>query len=353
MSRNKLMLAFTVILLSAGTIWFALRPVPVKTATADYGSAALFVYASGQVVPEEKINLRSKTVARIARFHVEEGQQVKKCDLLVSLESDEAMAQLSAARAELAQMETDTGYKRREYTRIQKLYAQQAVSQREHDNALSLLLSAENALNRARANVEAFQARTADYSLFSPFDGLILEKLLDKGSMVTNTDGILAMATSQAMSIEGKVDELDADRVRVGQKVLLSLDSLPGKVFEGAIRSLAPRVDYATKSFKIKIDLPSDLTVRPGMSAELNILVQEKAKALLVPANAVVEGTTVWIVNNNQANKKLVKTGLRDSRKIEILSGLKQGDQVILSPSGLKEGSRVNAKPEQKKEGSE
>ena len=350
MNRKTVLLTSAVIMLLAATAWLAMRPTPVQTATADYGSAALFVYASGQVVPEEKINLRSKMVARIAQFHVEEGQQVKKGDLLVSLESDEATAQLRAARAELAQLETDTGYKRREYSRIQQLFAQQAVSLREHDNALSLLLSAENALNRARANVEAFQARSADYSLFSPFDGLILEKLLDKGSMVTNIDGILSMATSDAMSVEGKVDELDADRVRIGQKVLFSMDSLPGQVFEGKIRSLAPRVDYATKSFKIKIDLPANLPVRPGMSAELNILVQEKEKALLVPANAVVDGTTVWIVNNNQAIKKKVKTGLRDSRKIEILSGLQQGDLVITSPTGLKEGSRVKAIPEEKKE---
>ncbi len=350
MPRKSVLIILTILAVLAIAVSLSLRAISVQTATAEYGSSALFVYASGQVVPEEKINLRSKVVARIARFHVEEGQQVKRGDLLVSLESDEAMAQLRAASAELAQLTSETDYKRREYMRIQKLYSQQAISLREHDNALTQLHSAENSLNRAQANVEAFQSRTTDYSLLSPFDGLVLEKLIDKGSMVTNTDGILAMASSEAMSIEGKVDELDADRVRIGQKVLLSLDSLPGKIYEGTIRSLAPRIDYATKSFKIKVDIPANMPVRSGMSAELNILVQEKTQALLIPTNAVVDGSTVWTVNNNLAYKKSVKTGLRDSRRVEIFSGLNPGDIVVISPQGLQEGSRVKPETEPKKE---
>lgn len=342
MRRKSVYVAATFIVLATIAFW-SLRPVPVQTATAGYGSAALLVYASGQVMPDEKINLRSKTIARIVQFHVEEGQPIKKGDLLVSLESDEASAQLKAARAELDQIASDTDYKRREYERIQKLFQQQAVSLREHDNALSILRSAENLLNRARANLQAFQARNADLFLNSPFDGLVLEKLLDKGATVSNTDNILALATAESMTIEGKVDELDADRVRIGQKVLFTLDSLPGRTYEGTIRTLAPRIDYTTKSFKIKVDLPANIPVRPGMSAELNILVKENQNALLIPVNSLIDGSSVWIVKDNKSYKKSVKTGLRDSRKVEILEGLNAGDTVILTPVNLKEGTRVKS----------
>jgi RND family efflux transporter MFP subunit len=208
------------------------------------------------------------------------------------------------------------------------------------DDDRSVLGLLESALRTAAANVEAFLARAADYTLTSPFDGFVLEKLLDTGAMVTNNDGILSLSTKDSMVVEGKVDELDANKIILGQKVLMSFDSLPEKVYEGAVRILAPRIDYATKSFKIKIALPADVPVRAGMSAELNILVLEKQRALLVPVNALSEGS-VWLVQDGKVKKIPVKTGLRDSRKIEIVEGIKEGDTVVENPAGLSENQRV------------
>jgi len=338
--RRNIIIAVILLLLIAASVFIFLRPVSVNTTKAAIGPAALFVYASGQIIPEEKIILRSKTVARIGRFLVEEGQSVSKGDLLVTLEGDEISAQLAAVRSELAQARTDLDFKKRDYDRVSSLYQQQAVSQRDHDTYLTALRSAENAYQRARANLEAVTARSEDYSLMSPFNGFVLEKLLDTGAMVTNTDPILALATKDAMLVEGKVDELDADRVKLGQKVLMSFDSLPGTVYEGLVQTLAPRIDYATKSFKIKISLPPDIPVRAGMSAELNILVQEKQQALLIPASALSENF-VWMEKDGRARKVKVKTGFRDTRKVEIIEGIKEGDAIIDSPSGLAENQRV------------
>lgn len=340
--RRNVLFFFLIALVVATSLYFFLRPVSVQTSTATIGPAALFVYASGQVIPEEKIILRSKAVARINRFFVDEGQNIVQGELLVLLEGDEAAGQLSAIRSELAQFQTDLDYKEREYARIHTLFQQQAVSLRDHDNALTSLRSAESALRKAQANVDAFSARMADYSLTSPFSGIVLEKLLDSGAMVTNNDGILSLATLESMIVEGKVDELDADKVKIGQKVLMSFDSTPGKVFEGTVRTIAPRIDYATKSFKIKIQLPPEAPHRSGMSAELNILVQEKPDALMVPINALSEGA-VWVVRDGRAIRKIVVTGLRDSRKFEILEGINAGDIVIENPTGLSENKLVQA----------
>jgi RND family efflux transporter MFP subunit len=320
--------------------YIVMKPSPVSVGEARIGSAALFAYASGQVVPEEKITLRSKNVARIGRFLVEEGQRVKQGDVLVILEGQESSAQLAAARAELLQAQTDYDYKMREWERLRQLFEQKAISQRDYDNAQTALRSSENALRRATANVEAFSARSGDYTLVSPFDGIVLEKILDAGALVTNTDGIISLGAGQTLLIEGKVDELDADKVRLGQKVLISFDSLKDKVFEGTVRTIAPRIDYATKSFKVKIDVPQAVPMRSGMSAELNILVQEKPQALLVPA-AALDGDAVWVVEENKVQLRKVKVGLRDSRKIEILEGIRSGELVVLKPTGLSEGRRV------------
>jgi RND family efflux transporter MFP subunit len=330
------------VLASIGGIaaFFLLKPVPVNVGEARTGPAAMFVYASGQVMPEEKVTLRSKNVARIARFLVEEGQSVKQGEALVMLEGQEASAQLAVAKAEFSQASIDTNYKRREWERIKQLFDQQAVSRRDYDTALTEFRSAENALRRASANVEAFGAHSSDYTLTSPFDGVVLEKILDTGASITTLDGIISIGAGQSLMIEGKVDELDADKVKRGQKVLVSFDSLKDKVFEGTLRTIAPGVDYATKSFRVKIDVPQNLALRSGMSAELNILVQEKPQALLVPVSAL-DSDGVWVVVDGKVQLRKVRTGLRDSRKVEIVDGILPGDTVVLKPAGLSEGKRV------------
>lgn len=338
--RRKILLGIGLVGILFFFSYIFLKPTPVSVGEARIGSAALFAYASGQVVPEEKITLRSKNVARIGRFLVEEGQRVKQGDILVILESQESAAQLTAARAELLQAQTDYDYKMREWERLKQLFDRKAVSQRDYDNALTALKLSENALRRATANVEAFSARSGDYTLVSPFDGIVLEKILDTGAMVTNTDGIISLGAGQMLLIEGKVDELDADKVQLGQKVLISFDSLKDKVFEGTIRTIAPRIDYATKSFKVKIDVPRSVPLRSGMSAELNILVQEKPQALLVPT-AALDGDGVWVVEENKVQLRKVKVGLRDSRKTEIIEGIRAGELVVLKPTGLSDGKRV------------
>jgi RND family efflux transporter MFP subunit len=338
--RRNIVIGAVLTLVVVFLAYVLLRPAGVTVGEVNTGPAALFVYASGQVIPEEKITLRSKNVARIARFLVTEGQSVKQGDVLVVLEGQESTAQLATARAELAQAQTDYEYKKRELDRIKQLYDQQAVSQRDYDNTLTAFRSAENAVRRATANVEGFSARSGDYTLISPFDGVVLEKILDAGAMVTNTDGIISLGAGQTLLIEGKVDELDADKVKQGQKVLISFDSLKDKVYEGTVRLIAPRIDYATKSFKIKIDVPQTIPLRSGMSAELNILVQEKPQALLIPA-AALDVDSVRLVENGKVVLRKVKTGLRDSRKIEITEGLRPGDLVVVKPTGLGDGTRV------------
>jgi len=324
----------------AGVYWFWFRPVQVKTEAADYGSVAVFVYASGQVIPEEKVIVRSKNPARIEKIFVVEGQKVQKGQPLVLLENSETTAQYELAVAEQSQKEADYAFALREKNRYEQLLQSEAVARRDYDQIATQAEGARLQVLRAQANVSSFLAKNAEMTILSPFDGTVLEKILDAGTAVGTNDGILVLAKQGKMQVEGKVDELDAAKIAVGQKVLLTFDSFGGQVYQGKVATLAPRIDNATKSFKIKVDVLEDIAVQPGMSAELNILLSEKKRAVLIPVSALT-GDQVFIVKNGRAASKTVTAGIRDSKKVEIIAGIEQGEAVIINPTEIKEGTSV------------
>ena len=324
----------------AGAYWFWFRPIQVKTEAADYGSAAVFVYASGQVVPEEKVIVRSKTTARIEKVLVMEGQAIEPGQPLVLLASDEMNAQYELAIAEQRQKESDYTFYVSEQSRYQQLLENGAVARRDYDKIANQAEAARQQLLRAEANTSAFLAKKDEMTILSPFKGKVLEKLIDSGTTVANIDGILILAKQGNLQVEGKVDELDAAKITLGQKVLLTFDSLGAQVYHGKVATIAPRIDNATKSFKIKVDVTDDVRLQPGMSAELNILQAERTNVLLVPVSAIV-GNHVFIVQNGQATLRTIKTGIRDNNKAEIMEGLEKGDSVILNPADIQEGDSV------------
>ena len=340
MKTKFLWFLLPILVILAGAYWFWFRPIPVKTEAADYGSVAVFIYASGQVVPEEKVVVRSKDTGRIEKILVIEGQAITLGQPLVLLASDEMNAQYELAIAEQRQKESDYAFYMTEQRRYQQLMEQGAVAQRDYDKIVNQAEVARQQLIRAEANTSAFLAKKDEMTITSPFDGKVLEKLVDSGTTVANVDGILVLAKQGNLQVEGKVDELDAAKIVIGQKVLLSFDSLGGQVYQGKVATIAPRIDNATKSFKIKVDVTDNVSLQPGMSAELNILQAERTNALLVPTAAIV-GDHVFIVKNGRATLRTIKTGVRDNNKAEIIEGLEKSDLVILNPSDIKDGASV------------
>lgn len=335
--HKGLLLAAAVLL---GGVWWFFQPPEVRVAEVEVGSAAQFVYASGQVIPREKTAIRSKNNARIAQVLVEEGQQVRAGAVLVRLENEEPAALYAAAMREVEQARGDHIFYQRELERYQQLFRQGVVAQREYDSAINQATRAQEALRRAEASLQAQGARHEDMLLRSPYDGVVVERVLDPGAAVGVNDSILQVAKAGRLEIEGKVDELDAARVQVGQRVYISFDSRKGTVFQGTIRVVAPRVDSATKSLKVKIDLDGEPPVTVGMSAELNILQGEKQAALLIPAGALA-GNQVWVVEDGRAKVRTVRIGIRDAQRVEIVEGLRRGEKVILQPQELKDQQRV------------
>jgi membrane fusion protein (multidrug efflux system) len=143
------------------------------------------------------------------------------------------------------------------------------------------------------------------------------------------------------LQVVAEVNEEDIPRVALQQTVLFRTDAFPDRQLEGRVREITPMGDVVAKTYRIKIALPDDTPLKPGMSVEANIVTRERPDALLVPAGAL-QGDAVFVIDGNRLRKREVKIGIRGTRAVEVLSGLKDGERVVApAPTDLKDGERV------------
>ena len=172
-------------------------------------------------------------------------------------------------------------------------------------------------------------------------DGVVLRRDGEIGEIAEIGQVLFRVGVPKPLLVVAEVNEEDIPRVAVGQLVLFRTDAFPDQRIEGKVREITPMGDVLAKTYRIKVSLPDETPLKPGMSVEANIVTREKPDALLVPANAVQE-SAVFVVEGNRVRKRAVKVGIRGTRQVEILSGLKAGDRVA-SPAStdLKDNMRI------------
>jgi len=166
-----------------------------------------------------------------------------------------------------------------------------------------------------------------DFVVKSEINGKLYSLSKEKGEMVNSQSPIAIIGDANQFYVELQADEYDISKLKIGQKVFLTLDSYKGEVFEATIRKVFPIMNEKSKSFKVEANftkLPSNLF--PNLSAEANIVISKKNKALTIPRNYIIEGDYVLLSNHE---KRKVVVGLKDYEKAEIISGITEKDELI------------------------
>jgi RND family efflux transporter MFP subunit len=146
---------------------------------------------------------------------------------------------------------------------------------------------------------------------------------------------------SDRLWVVADVDEEDIPRIRLKQRVLIKADAFAGQSLEGTVAEITPKGDPINKTYRVRISLTTGTPLKIGMTTEVNIIVNEVKDTLLAPASAAVDGY-LWRVQDGRAYRRDIKTGVIGDQKIQILSGVDEGDKVVLyPPATLKDGQRV------------
>ncbi|HMK60069.1 MAG TPA: efflux RND transporter periplasmic adaptor subunit [Dissulfurispiraceae bacterium] len=330
--------------------------------------------ASGYVVAQRKAALASKVTGRIVQLNVEEGSRIKKDDIIARLESndvtaarDQASANVRVSQANLKSTQANLHDTALSFNRNKELIRKGYIAQSDYDTSEARYKSAEAAVQAAEQAAKAAAAAlnaanvAIDYTILrSPFDAVVLTKNADIGDIVTPIgatanvqSAVVTIADMNSLLVEADVSESNIGSVKLAQPCEIQLDALPGVRFKGQVHMIVPTADRTKATVMVKvIFLEKDSRILPEMSAKVAFLSREVAADETKPFTAVNQSALIsrdgkkliFLVEGAKAKVVVVSTGKQMGDMIEILSGAKAGDKIVLKPSGnLHDGSNIKA----------
>jgi membrane fusion protein, multidrug efflux system len=285
----------------------------------------------GSVRTRVRSVIEAKVSGRISEMPVTLGQKVKSGDLLAKIDAREIQARLEQAEAQSDQANRDL-------ERVRTLAEKQVASKQELESAEARARVAEAALREARTMLGYVEVT-------APFDGVVSRRLAEVGDLAAPGKPLLEIEDRGELRFEADVPEALIGMVNAGDKIEVSIPTLK-TTFPAVVAEVSPTADAASRTFLVKLDLPASPDLRAGQFGRAAVPVGE-AKSLRIPASALVKRGQMEIVFVNDGGKarlRLVRTGKTFPDGVEILSGLSEGDAVILTnPAALVDGQSLEA----------
>lgn len=398
-----------IILLKSGVINHNDKGTAIEVAAVNEITIIETVSATGKIQPEVEVKISSEVSGEVIALPVKEGQVVKKGDLLVKINPDlytsgynRSVSNLSGTKASLSQANASFKEAQATYERNKGLFEKGIISKSDWDKSIASFEVAKATKQAAYYSVQSASATVNEAkdnlgrtTIYAPADGTISMLNVELGERVLGTQQmtgteILRVANLNSMEVEVDVNENDIVKIKIGDEAKVQVDAYLKKEFKGVVTSISNSANAAltadqVTNFKVKVRILKssyqDLTIgkplsyspfRPGMTATVDIITTKKSNIVGVPISAVVVKSDtlavakiatddneeekviksdkkfecVFVKVGNKAKMKVIKTGIQDDTNIEVVSGLKKGDVVIVGPyatvtKDLKNGDKV------------
>lgn len=346
-SGRRRLWVFVFLIVAAGAVYAAYsrpweeKPALVEAETVGRGPVTQVLAVNGRVIPANQVGVRSSVPARALEVAVAEGDEVAMGQALVMLDTAEAQARVDQAQAML-----DAGLVRQQQAQANADRAQalgENASRSAREDATLAFTEAESEVRRLRAALRQAQSELEQYTIVAPFDGVILERNVDRGQLVDSQSELFVVADITRLLVETEVDELYSSRIEQGLKVFLRpVGETVAR--HGTVTFAAPRVDTQTggRIVRIAFDDPAELPV--GLTVNANIVVAEFENVMSIPRSAVVtEDTTsaVLVVENGVVVERPVVFSDWPADRVVVTEGIEEGDVVVLDPASVTVGQAV------------
>jgi RND family efflux transporter MFP subunit len=312
---------------------------------------------TGTLEAAKKITITPETGGKIARIYVREGDRVKAGTLLAELETEAIRLQLRQAEAGLAVAQASFNDAAKNKERMDRLMKENAVSEQQTEKIQLAYDSAKAQFDQAGASVNLARYALGVSLMKAPFSGVIGAKNAEVGDVINpmmssygGASGVLTLMDLSKIKMVVDVPENDILRIRRGQTAALKAATDSSRTFTGEITVASITADPATKKFRVEavFDNP-DESLRPGTFGEVTFAVETRESALAVPQKAVLDKTHIFVVRDGKAVKSDVTLGLQNTTLVEVLSGIAEGDLVIVEGNyGLEDGAPVTITEEVK-----
>lgn len=390
-SFRRLVAAALLIVTVAVLVGMQLRGSPVQGYQIERRDLLQTVVTTGRVTALARVDVGSQVLGSVAKVYVDSGDRVTAGDVLIRLRDEEARAALEQAQAVVRELEerlTQIGiidgpvsrqrlgeaeatlrHALNSYERVKKLFDTGIYSRADLDEAVrardvaagavererlqlsnshplgSDIKQAKARLAQARAAVAVARERLARTVITAPGDGTVIARKVEVGDVVQAGVSLLVLSRPGRTQITAQVDEKNLGLLRVGQIAVGSADAYPGKTFPARLGTLVPAVDPQRGTFEARcdvVDAPAYLV--PDMTVSLEIEITRHPKVLTIPTETVREASTapwVLVAREGKAVRQNIVLGIRGSGESEVLSGLKEGEIVLVDSDKVAIGSRI------------
>ena len=323
-------------------------PMTVELGTARLGNVAAHLTVVGNLIGLQTVDIAPRTAGRLLSVNVQLGDRVRRGQVLAKVEDREIVEQVRQAeasqevsKATIRQREADLKVAELNFERSKNLFQRQLLAKQSLDDAESRYMAAvaqfdlsKAQLNQNDSRLQELKINLQNTSVTSPVDGFVGKRSVDPGAMVNTNTAIASVVDISRLRLVVNVVEKDLRMVSPGDPAEVEVDAYPGEKFHGKIARVAPVLDPATRTAAMEVEIPNgDNKLKPGMYARINLTVEDRKDALVVPKNAVIDFESkrgVWSPNDeNRATFTAVTLGIEGGDNIEILSGLKVGDQFV------------------------
>lgn len=306
--------------------------IPVEAVTLERGSIAAFYSATGTLEADREARVVPRLAGQIVSIEVEEGDFVERGAVLARVDADRLRIEKQQADADLNRM-------RQDYDRHREMHARDLIST--------------EVFERVKYDFEAQQARVdlveleLSYSaITAPFAGVVSERMIKLGNQVGTNEPIFVITAMTPLQATLDVPERELARLAENQSVSVALDALPDQAYAGFIQRISPVVDAGSGTFRVTVEVNDESgRLRPGMFGRFQVIYDERDSVLLAPVEAVTieDGrASVYVVQEDEAYQREVEVGYRNNGKFEIVSGLSEGERVVvLGQAALRDGSKV------------
>ena len=312
------------------------------------------VTATGTIEPVTSVTVGTQVSGIVAHLYVDYNSVVRKGQVIAELDKTNLISELNTAKANLNSQQSNLNYQKSNFTRYQTLYSKGLISANDFENARLSYQQAQQQVNTAKESVRRAQTNLGYATITSPIDGVVLSKSVEEGQTVAasfNTPELFTIAQDLTnMRVIADIDEADIGDVKVGQRVSFTVDAFPDDTFQGAVKQVRqqPTTESNVVTYQVVISAPNgDLKLKPGLTANVTIFTMERNGVLSVPAKALrftpnpvflskeesiqdCDGQKkVWTKEGNVFKAYRVETGTTNGTLTEIVSGVKEGMEVL------------------------
>ncbi|MBQ6205057.1 MAG: efflux RND transporter periplasmic adaptor subunit [Prevotella sp.] len=355
----KIIIAVAVVALLAVAAWLIFgkekkEQVSFSTAKVQKADIQNSITATGTIEPVTSVTVGTQVSGIVAHLYVDYNSEVRKGQVIAELDKTNLISELNTAKANLTSAQSSLNYQQANYKRYQTLYSKGLVSADDFESARLTYQQAQQQVNTSRENVKRAQTNLGYATITSPIDGIVLSKSVEEGQTVAasfSTPELFTIAQDLTnMQVIANIDEADIGEVKQGQRVTFTVDAFPDDIFQGSIKQVRQQATTTSNvvTYEVVISAPNgDLKLKPGLTANVTIFTMERNNVLAVPSKALrftpnpvflakeesiqdCDGQKkVWTKEGNVFKAYRVETGTTNGTLTEILSGVKEGMEVL------------------------